>query len=305
MPTTPLDCASQVITIIIEATLLSLRLNPTVPPLAGGRFGIHASALIVIAVRSNGNVPIGKVTELLWLDWFYIVQFATIFISLVENAIVHTLIRRDRATDALRIDLVFSNLLPFVMYPCCQIGLIIWALIPSVEIGLALVACGIILPILGGLTRVHLVKQSFEAEKKWLAKKLAEVAWDANDEPLDSDDPLLREVFDLYDIDHSGDIDEHEVRSLLHAMYPRMPKAHRKACKKLLAGATEGKGNVTFDRFDDIILQWRRYVSENDPEKYWSQMMPTTVLQRRISVTKHQLATATAGSHESQTHSSI
>ena len=58
----------QGICIIIEATLLSLRLNPTIPPLAGGRFGIHASALIVIAVRSSSTLPIGQVTGLLWIE---------------------------------------------------------------------------------------------------------------------------------------------------------------------------------------------------------------------------------------------
>jgi hypothetical protein len=58
----------QIIIVIIEATLLSLRLNPTIPPLGAGRFGIHASALIVIAVRASGELPIGQPTELLWLE---------------------------------------------------------------------------------------------------------------------------------------------------------------------------------------------------------------------------------------------
>ena len=65
-----------VVVIIVEAALLTLRLNPLVPPLLGGRFAMHITAMLTVALRASKDLEdeIGRSTELLWVDWFYVFQ---------------------------------------------------------------------------------------------------------------------------------------------------------------------------------------------------------------------------------------
>ena len=75
-----------------------------------------SGAGLTVAVRSSADLTgqLGQVNQLLWIDGFYIFQFGTIVISLCESTLVHLLIRRNKNGMALRIDLVFRNVLPLL-----------------------------------------------------------------------------------------------------------------------------------------------------------------------------------------------
>ena len=186
--------------------------------------------------------------------------------ALLESALVHHLVRQGRDTLALLLDQIFRVLLPGLMYPLCMLGLVLGAFTESVAVTVSLVVCGIVLPMAGGAMRVRHVLARFEAAKRRLARALVEA--DATKIDDQSDSPLLREAFDHFDLDKSGDIDADEVRSLLGYMYPLMPKPHRKAALKLLLAQSAGH-RIIFEDFDDIILEWRQYAQQNDPKGEW------------------------------------
>jgi len=257
-----------VLAMIVEAAMLSLRLNPLAPPLAGARLAIHMTAMLTVAVRSSADLTgqLGHVNQLLWIDGFYIFQFGTIVISLCESTLVHLLIRRNKNGVALRIDLVFRNVLPLVVYPMSIAGLCLWAFIPSPGAGLSLMVLAVILPVVFGGIAVNVIQKSYVAKKRRLARQLVTATEDEIDDQSES--PLMKEAFELFDIDKSGSIDEIEVRSLLSLMYPKMPKQHRKALMGMVSEA--GSGEINFDNFDDAVLQWRKYTQDYDPAGQWA-----------------------------------
>ena len=217
---------------IVEAALCSLRLNPLAPPLAGARFGMQLTAILVIAVRSQENLDndIGRNTQLLWLDQFMFGPFAAVLSALVESALVHHLIRGGNQTLALLLDNIFRVLLPMLMYPACVIGFIVGALTASNAVTLAICLCGILLPLTWGVLKVRRTFAEFKNSKTRLAAQLI----DADESEIDdtSESSLLREAFTLIDLDNSGVVDTKEMRSMLTAMYPLMPSHHRKVALK-------------------------------------------------------------------------
>jgi hypothetical protein len=257
-----------VLVMIVYAALLALRLNPLAPPLVGARFAIQITAMLVIAVRSQEDLDdeIGHNNQLLWLDQFMFGQFSAVLSALVESALVHQLIRCGKDTLALLLDRIFRVLLPMLIYPACVVGFILGALMESDAVSFVAVACGIMIPLAWGVMRVRRTFVQFQASKTRLANELI----DADESMIDdaSESSLLRESFELFDLDNSGDIDANEVRSLLNTMFPLMPIAHRKAALKLQSVPANDM-RVRFEDFDDTILEWRRYAAANDPESTW------------------------------------
>lgn len=259
-----------VIVVIVQAAMLSLWLNPLVPPLMGGRFAISITAMLTISnvvnVDLSDELGVLPKYQLLWLDWFYIFHFGAVLTCIAESAFVHVLIRNGKDALATGIDKEFRIILPFVMYPLCVIGLLLWAGIPSPEVGETLIALAIIVPLAGGALRAMKVNRRYEARKQQLAYKIIALP----EEELDDDAPLLLETFTLFDFDRSGDINEKEVRSLLTIMYPSMPARHR---KELMDMAQE---RINFEVFDDLIVKWRHYVRKNDPTGTWAAAAPSS-----------------------------
>jgi len=152
------------------------------------------------------------------------------------------------------------------MYPLCILGLVLWAMIPSETVGFTIVLGAIALPVVGGCLVVGYNNKRHMNNKRRLARSLVDA--DLALFGAKEDWPALREAFDLFDIDNSGDIDSGEVRALLVEMYPRMPMRHRNAALQLRSGGDQ----VRFEDFDETILEWRKYASENDPDGNWKAM---------------------------------
>ena len=256
-----------VLVLIVQAALIALRLDPSAPPLVAARFSIQMTAMLVVALRTSYDLSpmLGSVTELMWIDGFYMFQFCMVILALLESTAVHSLIRRGNESLAHRLDQVFRNLLPLVLYPMCTLGLILWAVIPSPPIGIALLALGIIATIGIGIWRVRRIYGKFLLKRRTLARELVE----ADETEIDdrSDSPLIREAFKLFDHDGSGDIGQRELHTLLELMYPQMPKNHRKAALHMVSDGNDDV--IVFEEFDDVVLNWRKYAQENDPEGFW------------------------------------
>jgi hypothetical protein len=165
-----------------------------------------------------------------------------------------------------RSDKVFRVLMPLVVYPLSTLGLLTWAATESMAIGLSLCVMAILVPVAWGIHRVRSMQHEFVLQRYQLGHALA----DAADGDLDdqSEKPLLKDAFQLFDLDHSGTIDDTELGSLMNAMYPGAPHAHRKNMFKILPTA-EHENGIHFHLFDDAILALRAYVAENDPSGAW------------------------------------
>ena len=149
-------------------------LSSLVPPLVGGRFFGSIIAMVLVANRAAVNLQaeLGKVTQLLWVDYFYSFQFVTCLISCIETATVHHLVRSGKESLALRVDQVFRVLMPFVVYPLSVAGLLIWAAFEAPVAGFVMVIGGILLPIVFGIFRVQYIQYKWNRAKEAMAVEL-------------------------------------------------------------------------------------------------------------------------------------
>ena len=259
-----------VLMIIIQAALVSLWLNPGSPPLLGGRFSVQIFAMVLVCLRMNkvgedlGDL-LGPVSTLQFIDFFYLFQFIIVLLSLCETAAVHQLCRIEKEVLAYRYDHVFRVVMPLVLYPLGTIGMLVWAAFEKPALGVGIGTMGIIMPILCGVRRINYIQKKYEREKARIAVALAHATEDELDDQ--SDYPLLQEAFALFDLDGSGTMEPNELRSVLAAMYPMMPRKHKKGALALQVRDVDGL--VRFNTFDDTILAWREYVQLHDPEGRW------------------------------------
>lgn len=98
--------------IIAEAPLISLWLDPTIPPVVAGRASIHIFAMVLVVLRASADLGLGVLSSLIWTDEFSLVQFFVIFSGLMETIFVHCLLRFGYKILALSVDGVFRKLLP-------------------------------------------------------------------------------------------------------------------------------------------------------------------------------------------------
>lgn len=242
------------IIIIVQAALLSLRLDPSAPPLVGARFSIQMFAMVLLALRSESTSTFGK-GELLWIDIFYIFQFATMFVALTETVIVHSLGRAGRTSLMYLVDGAFRWIIPYVSYPLCMAGLLLWAMLDD-EVGfgggITLFIMGLILPLAGGLLRVARRRRRLARDRARLAHALVDIDVDALNDSAGV--PLLREAFALFDYDGSGEIEDAEIQILFDSMYPHAPRAVR---REALQAITHRNGHLTSDEFDEAVMTWR------------------------------------------------
>ena len=155
--------------------------------------------------------------------------------------------------------------MPFVIYPFCVTGLLIWASFENRVLGAVIFALGIIVPITIGVLRVYAANVRFLHEKHMLADTLVRMDLSLVDDESIDGLPVLIKAFKHFDLDNSNDIDVREVRSLLNAMYPAMPFRHRKEALAMVPA----QGKIRFELFDDLVRAWRQLVDELDPEFKW------------------------------------
>ena len=66
--------------------------------------------------------------------------------------------------------------MPFVVYPLCVVGLLIWAAFEAPAVGATFVALGIIIPITAGIFRVRYVHYMWVLEKNQVGIELVTAA---------------------------------------------------------------------------------------------------------------------------------
>ena len=91
----------------------------------GDRFAVLFIAFLIIVVAMQGDLGLGQVSQLLWVDTFNIVQIFLIAIAMFESVIVHYLLKTQRDREAISIDRVMRFVIPCVCYPIITFGTIL------------------------------------------------------------------------------------------------------------------------------------------------------------------------------------
>lgn len=242
--------------LVVFSCLCGLWLNPSVPPLLGGRCSMQIFGMLLVGRRSGIVDSLGTLPYLIWVDWFNLIQFVIIICCLMETVSVHHLIRTERGHEAHYIDGIFRRLIPFVIFPIVVLSLlfvgileswIVWY--PSISMVLII---GIVVP-------CHQVRQD---RLLWREKKADAIAKLAKcDSSTDEGMSSIQVCFELCDTDSSGTLDTKELRSLIAAMYPGVPRRVRFSC---MSSVLEGMRSSSFGlvEFVTIVDKTQKFMAE-------------------------------------------
>ena len=207
--------------IIVLAGLAGLWLDPTAPPLVGGRTALLILAML-ISVNTSGSGE--RYPYFMWTDALYLTQMGILIIGLTQTMWVHQLIREKHTKKATAIDKVCRALLPLI-YVNCIAFLLTWA--NTANAGLSSLVL-----IFGGLALGPTSYMAFTWQYRKLTRERRAVMRQLRVHPADDEarTKLVHRAFDLFDEDNSGSLEKGETAEMLRAINPKLSKsqAHRR-----------------------------------------------------------------------------
>jgi hypothetical protein len=202
--------------LVVYGCIFALKLHPEEH--TGDRCAQLLVAILIVITQFQADLGLGTLTELIWIDFFNLIQIAILILGLLETMYIHALIQAGRQQLAMNANRVCANVLLIGIYPAVILGLvIIWNQLNG---GWVLLVLGVIASIAYGLgwilfnirARINRQKTALRALKRG----------DPGDE--EAYNSLLEAVFNAYDTDHSGRIDQLELRGVLHAIFPALSR---------------------------------------------------------------------------------
>ena len=266
------------IVIIAEAPLISLWLNPTIPPLVGARCSIHIFAMVLVMIKSSQDLGLGILTGIIWTDEFALVQFFMILCGLFETIFVHACIRLNHVILGLAVDKVFRKMLPFILYPCLVSGwvfkgldnYVMWAIFSFGGMSLFTITS-----VVNAYINFKRTKKKREAVTKALrALQLDKVGASLDDEMTTS---VMKQAFDTFDVDKSGKLEKREVRLILDAMYANLT---RKQCVDAMKAVQADE--IPFEDFALCVDTWHNIKHTPPPPKQHFTIMERLGLRKKL-----------------------
>lgn len=241
--------------------VLTLWLNPSIPPLVGGRVSSHIFSMVLVMVKYNTNLGLGILTSMIWIDAFYLCLFCMIALGLFETILIHSLFRSNKPMAALTIDGVFRKLMPACVYPCIMgAAFLVGLQRPGAALLLAFGGIGTFTA-LGVLVSVRRYRvQQINRRKAINALVRAQLHDDRTMEEEEVESMLhdaMHHAFTTFDLDKSGALDRKEMRLILSTMYPNMSTK-----KQLSAMKAVGSEEVVFEHFHEAVETWRQIAGE-------------------------------------------
>jgi len=100
--------------VVFGSLVTALFMHPE--DLVGDRFAVLFIGFLILVTNMQTDLGLGAVTQLLWIDWFNIVQIILILVAVAESVIVHILLKTQHDKLGISIDRVMRYTIPFVLY---------------------------------------------------------------------------------------------------------------------------------------------------------------------------------------------
>ena len=181
---------------VLGALLTSVFMHPD--DHIGDRSACLFIAFLILVTNMQTDLGLGRLSTLIWLDCFNLIQLALVLVAVTETMVVHQMLKKQRDMLATNIDLSSRTVLPFVLYP----GVTVATLIGFVDIplGVALLAVAIVVSI------CWLLILTRKAQKRQQQQQLKTVAAFIDCKPNDEQfETISSAVFKAFDLDNSGE----------------------------------------------------------------------------------------------------
>ena len=102
--------------LVVEGALLtSVFMHPD--DHIGDRSACLFIAFLILVTNMQTDLGLGRLSELIWLDWFNLIQLGLVLVAVAETMIVHQMLKRQKDMLATNVDLSSRTVMPFVLYP--------------------------------------------------------------------------------------------------------------------------------------------------------------------------------------------
>jgi hypothetical protein len=209
----------------------------------------------------QGELGLGTITYLLWVDIFNMLQISVLIIGLLETLIVHRMIQCHENVVAHEVDRVCRSTITFGIYPVSIAGIL---LVGNQQHVLGYVVFAIGLP---AVLIYTYWKTTSDLLDRWRRQKQVVAVIGETDEGAEEYQPLLERAFRLFDADESGTVDVYELRLMLHMLFPQLDRFQlSEALHKLRT--QEGiavQGEVEFADFVSTVKAFSTIMKEAPP----------------------------------------
>lgn len=195
------------------------------------------------------DLGLGKLTSIMWIDYFNIIQMALLIAAVVEGLVVHHYFATQRETFAIHLDHVFRVWFPFVVYPFVTMGVVIWGAFHDETPFLLMMLFGIPIAVIVGW---YLVKRNYKERARRLKHCIRKINSMTGEEGKQYDAALF-ELFRAVDIDASGELDSKELRELYKQLYPEAERKTISEAVQISRKFANADGNLDDDSFVDAL----------------------------------------------------
>ena len=200
--------------IIVFGGLFGLFLDPSAPPLVGGRCTLMIVSMLLVV---NGNAKLKRYPYMMWTDLLMTSQLAILLAALGETMIVHQHMRAGRKSHGFALDRTMRWFFPAVLALIVSF-LVAWAMSDNLPMA------SLILLIGGGLLAVLSYKDFMAIFNHLTRQRRAVIEKIKVTTNKEESAALLEEAFELFDEDHSGALETDEAVKLVRAWNPNLTK---------------------------------------------------------------------------------
>lgn len=245
------------ISVVLSCLLVAGYLDPH--ECIGDRCGCLFIGFLILVTNMQTDIGLGRVANLLWLDIFNLIQLALVLVSCLETMVVHNLIKQSRVALATHIDQSARVIIPWGLYPVVTLASIFGFTDKD-----AAIACGSVGIPVCLIVLVIVVKRSMNQMR---IKQLNTVTAFQNCSP---DDPKWEQcttnVFNAFDLDGSGHVDEDEFRTLLNVVHPALPRRLAASTLSEIQHMFGRDGMLSQATFIDAMLLAKRHIEAHAEE---------------------------------------
>jgi len=235
--------------IIVTIGMLSLFINPAIPPLFGGRCSILIIAMLITMNSSlNRNNGLGRLSYVLKVDINALGNLGLLLIAMACSVIVHQMFRYEYTRLGVALDRAVRVTMSCIIFPGVQVFEFLFLASES-PVGPAVF---LIVYLITAITIVSLIfRRRVRAQSRKLKKCVEQL------QNLDLSDPnasdVLRNAFVLFDADGSGSLDAKEGRKLLKYVNPNLS---RELAAAAIREADRTGNGIAEDDFHLMMERW-------------------------------------------------
>ena len=252
--------------LVVFSGLLALYLH--VGDHTGDRTALILVAALICTTSFQTDLKLGPVQYLIWFDYWNVAQLAILMPCLGVALYEHRCWMSDRAEWATTLNKATRWVIPFGYYPVMCAALFLWGMrhddppsAPTLESQILLGAGFALFTILFCLQLRREMGRE-KARRRRTANLLR-----SSDTTSPNYINVLREAFDAFDMDNSGDISMGELRELLEIIFPNENRLQLAEVMKEARKFSDRSDNLDENSFIDAVLIAVKGLRKHHPEK--------------------------------------